>query len=202
MSGTHGRTCLERLDQRRGSPVLGHRDDHEIGDAGAVCVEVARRDVDRLRRRRDEHEPVGGDRRQSCAAPVEQDEPAPSRLRPPPSTTFDTATAPASPPPQRRQPTVVTPATTAVSRWSDGVSPSRDSWSRDSTVGRTTTTSGSGGPPRPIATTTVRRVAARRRAMCPVTAVLPTRLPVPITPSVGTSTSAAGGGSNRKSGPS
>ena len=81
-----------------------------------------------------------------------------------PSTTFETATAPASPPPQRRHPTVVTPATTAVSRWSEAACrPLRESSSSVSTVGRATTTSGSGGPPLPIATTTV----APRRGEAP-----------------------------------
>ncbi len=69
-------------------------------------------------------------------------------------------------------------------------------------MGGTSTVSGSGGPPRPIATTTMRRERARRRATWPVTAVFPTRLPVPITASVATSTGAIGGGVNRKSGPS
>ena len=45
--------------------------------------------------------------------------------------------------------------------------------------------SGSRGPPRPIATTTTRDVSESWRARCPVTAVLPTRFPVPITASVG-----------------
>src|SRR4029078_13517980 len=98
------------------------------------------------------------------------------------STTLDTATTPARPPPQRRHPTVVTPATIAVSRWSDGAGlPLRESSRSVSPVGRATTTSGSGGPPLPIATTTVRRVDARRRATCPVTAGFPTRLALPMT---------------------
>ena len=43
---------------------------------------------------------------------------------------------PASPPPQRRQPTVGTPASAAVSRWSDAAwRPARESASRSSTVG-------------------------------------------------------------------
>ena len=42
-------------------------------------------------------------------------------------------------------------------------------------------TSGSGGPPRPIATTTTSRSAESSRARCPVTAVFPTRFPVPTT---------------------
>ena len=46
---------------------------------------------------------------------------------------------------------------------------------------RRSTSSGSAGPPRPIATTTTRRSRASSRATCPVTAVLPTRLPDPIT---------------------
>ncbi len=49
--------------------------------------------------------------------------------------------------------------------------------------------SGSGGPPRPMATTSTPPRAAsracRRRASQPLTAVLPTRLPVPITASAG-----------------
>ena len=95
-----------------------------------------------------------------------------------PSSTFDTATAPASPPPQRRHPTVTTPATTAVSRWSEAACrPRRDSSRSESTVGRTRTVSGSGGPPRPIATTTTSRDRASERATWPVTAVLPDALP-------------------------
>ena len=43
------------------------------------------------------------------------------------------------------------------------------------------------GPPRPIATTTTPVGSRERRATWPVTAVFPTRLPVPITASVGTS---------------
>ena len=112
-----------------------------------------------------------------------------------PSSTFDTATAPASPPPQRRHPTVTTPATTAVSRWSEAACrPRRESSRSESTVGRTCTVSGSGGPPRPIATTTTLRDRASERATWPVTAVFPTRFPVPITASVGTSTGSIGGG--------
>ena len=64
------------------------------------------------------------------------------------------------------------------------------------------TTSGSGGPPRPIATTTTRRSAASSRATWPVTAVLPTRLPVPTTAIDGSSNGASSGGSKRKSAPS
>ena len=99
-----------------------------------------------------------------------------------PAATFDVATPPASPPPQRRHPTVATPTSAAVSRWSDAAwRPLRESSTSDSTVGATVTTSGSAGPPLPIATTTTRRSAASSRARCPVTAVLPTRFPVPTT---------------------
>ena len=146
---------------------LGHRDDHEIRDAGAVRVQVAGRHLDGLRGRRDEHAAVGLDRRKRGAAPVEEHELRVERGgdRRRPSSTFETATAPARPPPQRRQPTVGTPATSAVSRWSDAAwRPSRESSRSASTSGGTSTVSGSGGPPRPIATTTTRLDAASRRA--------------------------------------
>ena len=70
-----------------------------------------------------------------------------------------------------------------------------------STVGGTTTISGSAGPPRPIATTTTRRSARASRARRPVTAVFPTRFPVPTTATDGTSNGSTRGGSNRKSAP-
>ena len=45
-----------------------------------------------------------------------------------PSATFETNTAPASPPPARRQPIVGTPASAAISRWSDAACrPARES---------------------------------------------------------------------------
>ena len=46
-------------------------------------------------------------------------------------------------------------------------------------MGCTAAICGSAGPPRPIATTTTSRSRASKRATCPVTAVFPTRLPVP-----------------------
>src|SRR5512132_2553071 len=52
-----------------------------------------------------------------------------------------------------------------------------------------------------MATTTTSRSRASRRATWPVTAVLPTRLPVPTIDSDGRENDASGGGSNRKSGP-
>ena len=58
-----------------------------------------------------------------------------------------------------------------------------------------------GGPPRPIATTTTLRSRAKSRARCAVTAVFPTRLPVPITEIDGSSNGSSCGGSNRKSAP-
>ena len=130
---------------------------------GAVGVEVAGRDAHVLMRADDEDAAVGGDGRQRRAAPVEEDQVGLERGRQPrrPPSTFETATAPASPPPQRRQPTVGTPATSAVSRWSEAA------WrpaprELEEVVDRrphARSTSGSGGPPRPIATTTT---AARR----------------------------------------
>ena len=63
------------------------------------------------------------------------------------------------------------------------------------------TTSGSGGPPRPIATTTTRLSRASRRARWPVTAVLPTRFPVPTTAIDGSGNASSTGGSSRKSAP-
>src|SRR3954447_3726954 len=52
-----------------------------------------------------------------------------------------------------------------------------------------------------MATTTTSRSSASSRATCPVTAVLPTRLPVPTIDSDGSGNGASGGGSKRKSGP-
>ena len=70
----------KRVAQLRvGRVVLGHRDDDEIGDPGAVGVQVAGGDLDRLRGGRDEHPAVGGDGRQRGPAAVEDDE-----LRPEP----------------------------------------------------------------------------------------------------------------------
>ena len=95
-------------------------------------------------------------------------------------------TAPASPPPARRQPIVVTPASAASSRWSDAAwRPARDSATRSSTDGGRSITSGSAGPPRPIATATTVRSRESSRATCALTAVFPTRLPVPITATEG-----------------
>ena len=119
-----------------------------------------------------------------------------------PSATFDVATAPASPPPQRRQPTVATPTSAAVSRWSDAACrPERESSTSASTVGGIVITSGSGGPPRPIATTTTSWSAESSLARCPVTAVFPTRFPVPTTAIEGIAKGARAGGSKRKSAP-
>ena len=72
---------------------------------------------------------------------------------------------------------------------------------RSSSVGAASITSGSAGPPRPIATTTTSRSRASRRARWPVTAVFPTRLPVPITASDGSANGSNAGGSKRKSAP-
>ena len=65
------------------------------------------------------------------------------------------------------------------------------------------TTSGSVGPPRPMATMTGGRPASRSvRAIWAATAVLPVRLPVPITATDGfVATAGRGGGSRRKSAP-
>src|SRR5579884_1922835 len=125
-----------------------------------------------------------------------------SAARRAPSPTFETATPPASPPPARRQPIVGTPVSAASSRWSDAAwRPLRASATRSSTVGGVSTSSGSGGPPRPIATTTTRRSRASSRARCAVTAVFPTRFPVPITEIDGRSKGSSRGGSKRKSAP-
>ena len=61
--------------------------------------------------------------------------------------------------------------------------------------------SGSGGPPRPIATTTSSRCGESSRARWPVTAVFPTRFPVPTTEIDGPSNGSNEGGSSRKSAP-
>src|SRR3954468_20226393 len=68
-------------------------------------------------------------------------------------------------------------------------------------LGGASTTCGSGGPPRPIDTTTTSRSRASSRATWPVTAVFPTRLPVPITARDGSGNDSYSGGSKRKSAP-
>ena len=119
-----------------------------------------------------------------------------------PSRTFEANGAPAIPPPARRQPTVGTPASAAVSRWSDAACrPERESATSSASFGGVSISSGSAGPPRPIATTTTRRSRASNRATWPVTAVFPTRLPVPITAIDGSSNGWNVGGSKRKSAP-
>ena len=60
---------------------------------------------------------------------------------------------------------------------------------------------GLGGPPAPHGDDDDARSSASSRAMCPVTAVLPTRLPVPTTAIEGSSKGANAGGSSRKSAP-
>ena len=137
---------------------LGHRDDDEVRDKQAIRVEVAGGDGGILMRADDDDRPVGSNRRQCGATPVEDDEVGIERSATrAPSSTFDVATPPASPPPHRRQPTVATPTRAAVSRWSDAAwRPERESSTSASTVGGTVMTSGSGGPPLPIATTTTR----------------------------------------------
>jgi len=83
---------------------------------------------------------------------------------------------------------VVAPVTAAISRWSDAAwRPDRESATRAATSGGDSISSGSGGPPRPIVTTTTSRVRERSPARCAETAVLPTRLPVPITATAGRS---------------
>ena len=57
------------------------------------------------------------------------------------------------------------------------------------------------GPPRPIATTITERSRWSSRARWPVTAVFPTRLPVPITAIDGSANASSCGGSKRKSAP-
>ena len=84
--------------------------------------------------------------------------------------------------------------------------PNRERSSRSSTpIGRSlaATSSGCSGPPRPIATITTSRPLSRSsRAVCPATAVFPTRLPVPITATAGIEIGSRGGGLSSKSAPS
>ena len=86
----------------------------------------------------DEDAPVDVDRRDRRAAAVEDDDvrSAAATASRAPSATFETNTAPASPPPARRQPIVGTPASAAISRWSEAAwRPARDSATSSSTVG-------------------------------------------------------------------
>ena len=120
-----------------------------------------------------------------------------------PSNTFDTATAPASPPPQRRHPMVTTPATTAVSRWSEAACRPRRRQLEQRVDGRPDAHDLRLGRPAAAHRDDDDLARPRERASDMArTAVLPTRFPVPITASVATSTGSIGGGVKRKSGPS
>ena len=160
---------------RRGRHVRAHRQD-EVGDQRAVRVQPtprgrARPGSSRRSRSAESRRRCRRRRRSRAAA---------RRRASAPSSTFEANVAPARPPPERRQPIVGTPASAAVSRWSEAACrPARDRARSSSTPGGASISSGSGGPPRPIATTTTSRSRASERATCPVTAVFPTRLPGP-----------------------
>ena len=99
-----------------------------------------------------------------------------------PSATVDVPTSPARPPPHRRQPTVGMPAKSAVSRWSEAACrPARERARSASSVGRALDHLRLGRPAAAHRDDDDPRSRAARRARAPVTAVLPIRLPVPIT---------------------
>ena len=184
--------------------VLGHRDDDEVGEEGAIGIEVARRDGVVEMGADDEDAPVGRDRRDRRAAPVDHDQVRVELLGAPRAgehvreadRTRETAAAAATA--DRRQPR----QRGGLEMVGGGVPPGTGEREQIVTVGLTSTTSGSGGPPLPIATTTTWRPRETTRATWPVTAVFPTRLPVPITASEGVPIGSKRGGSSRKSAPS
>jgi hypothetical protein len=167
----------DRLEQRS---ARAPRHDDEIGDQDPVGVEVAGRNLDGLRCARHEHAGVDLDRRDRGAAAVEDDDvgralrasAAPCehvRLhlalpRAPRRSDGSRSSAPR----QRRRLEVV----------GGRVAPGARELEQALDVGASLATSGSGGPPRPSRR---RRRPGRARAArdVPVTAVLPTRLPVP-----------------------
>ena len=178
MSGAHGRTCARSASTqlRVGRVVLRHRDDHEIGDPGAVRVEVARRD------RRPAATPTRrarAGRRRRAAAPRRSRRarraPRRARLRPRRPRRRSTRRrlrrarrrSGGSPPssPRRRPRSPGGPTRRGAPRATAGAATRR--------VGRDDDDLGLGRPAAPHRDDDVRRVAARRRAMCPVTAVLP-----------------------------
>ena len=184
--------------------VLGHRHDHEICQERAVRIEISGRDRVILMRADDEDAAFGRDRRQRGATPVEHDQVGIEILRDPRACEdvrdADGAgeTAAATPAADRRQPgecrrlEVVGGCVTPRAREREQVGHGRPNFD-DLRRGR---------PPRPIATTTTRLSCAITRATWPVTAVLPTRLPVPITATDGVLIASKRGGSSLKSAPS
>ena len=185
--------------------VLGHRDDDEVGEQRAVRVEVAGRDGRVLVRADDEDAPVGGDRRDRRAAAVEHDqvrvellgEPRRPRRR-----------SRARPRPRARR-------RSGGSRRSAARSAPRSRGGRRRRGGRRESARAGRRPsagPRRARARPARRAPSRRRrrggraratrATCPVTAVFPTRLPVPITAIEGVPIGSKRGGSSRKSAPS
>ena len=90
---------------------LGHREHDEVGEQQPVGVQVAGRDGRILVRADDEHAPPVATGGSAAPLPSKTTSSGPRlSARRAPSSTFETTTAPASPPPQRRQPTVSTPA--------------------------------------------------------------------------------------------
>ena len=190
-TGTPGRVELAEClgEAACASPSSAIVIDDEIGEQRAVRVQVAGRDGRVLVGADDEDPAVGGDRRDRGAAAVEHDQVGVELLREPGARErrWRVPTAPASPPPQRRQPTVGRPVSAAVSRWSDAA------WrpgarEREQVGDRRPHLDelGLGGPAAPHRDDDDAAVARERREPTwPVTAVLPTRLPVPITASDG-----------------
>ena len=185
--------------------VLGHRDDDEIGEQGAVRVEVAGRDRCVLVRADDEDPAVGGDRRDRGAAPVEHDQVGLELLREPharehvrdPDRAREAAAA--APAADRRQ-AGERRRLEVVGR---GVAPGAGELEQVGHGRPDLDDLGLGRARR--APSPRRRRAGRARASAPtwpVTAVLPTRFPVPITATEGVAIASKRGGSSRKSAPS
>ena len=183
---------------------IGHRHDDEIREEEPVRVQVARRDSRVLMSADHRDGAVGRDRRQRRPASVEDDDVG-LRVRPRRVRRQRRSTSRRHRRARRRSAGTRPSRPRRGQRSRDGRMPHdarlRESSTSDSTVGATVTTSGSAGPPLPIATTTTRRSAASSRARCPVTAVLPTRFPVPTTAIDGSSNASSSGGSSRKSAP-
>ena len=186
------------------APVLAHRHDDDVGAKEPNAFEVAGRDGRVLVPAHDDDRPVGRDRRKCGAAAVEDDEIG-AELERDPGAGSDVR-GERRPRPARRR--------------SGGSRPSRPRRAQPSRDGRTrrgVRCAKARGAPRPSAeprsspARPARRAPSRRRrrvargersrARWPVTAVLPTRFPVPTTAIDGSSNGSSSGGSRRKSAP-
>ena len=169
---TWARSALASVLVRR--VVLGHRDDDEIGDAARGTRSGSPRRRPSAERRDDDEQPRG--LRRPAASPRRSRRARRARGR----ATRDADAPRARSRPRRRRrarrrsagsPTVVTPATTAVSRWSDAACrPRRESSSSVSTVGLTRRSRARAGRPGPSRRRRSRRVAresAARRGPLP-----------------------------------